>query len=160
MRTRFGMQWLWAAAALLLLPLSVLSAQGVEPARITGEVTNEAGSPMAGVQVVIVNQQTGFQSGALTQANGRYLVVGLRAGGPYRIEARMIGYGLEAMDDVVLEAGGTFQANFTLGTEVIALDALEVFSTRAIERKTPVAYTDVPKVQIQNQLGSRDLPWS
>ncbi len=33
-----------------------------------------------------------------------------------------------------------------------------MFSTRAIERKTPVAYTDVPKVQIVNQLGSRDLP--
>ena len=29
---------------------------------------------------------------------------------------------------------------------------------RAIGRKTPVAYTDVKKVQIQNQLGSQDLP--
>jgi len=113
---------------------------------------------MAGVQIVIVNQQTGYQSGGLSQGNGRYLVMGLRAGGPYRIEARMIGYGLEAVDNVVLENGGTFQANFALGTEAIAMDALEVFATRAIERKTPVAYTDVPKVQIQNQLGSRDIP--
>ncbi|MFH1763335.1 MAG: TonB-dependent receptor plug domain-containing protein, partial [Gemmatimonadota bacterium] len=69
-----------------------------------------------------------------------------------------IGYGLQALDEIFLSAGGTFEHNFTLGTEAIALDALEVFSTRAIERKTPVAYTDVPKVQIQNQLGSRDLP--
>ena len=54
--------------------------------------------------------------------------------------------------------GGHSKPTSPLGTEAIALDALEVFSTRAIERKTPVAYTDVPKVQIQNQLGSRDLP--
>ena len=158
MQTRFGLRWLLAAAALLAFPAPELGAQGVEPARITGEVTDETGSPMSGVQILIVNQQTGFQSGGLTQANGRYLVMGLRAGGPYRIEARMIGYGLEAVDGVVLEAGGTFEANFIMGSEVIALDALEVFSTRAIERRTPVAYTDVPKVQIQNQLGSRDLP--
>ena len=80
----------------------------------SGEVVDEAGQPLSGVQVVIVNQQTGFQSGGLTQANGRYLVTGLRAGGPYRIEARMIGYGLEAQDDVMLDAGGTFEANFAL----------------------------------------------
>jgi hypothetical protein len=158
MRTTWVLGWLIAAAFLFALPATDLAAQGSDPARITGEVTDENGGPMAGVQIVIVNQTTGYQSGGLSQANGRYLVMGLRPGGPYRIEARMIGYSLEAIDDVTLQPGGTFEANFALGTEAIALDVLEVFSTRAIERQTPVAYTDVPKVQIQNQLGSRDLP--
>ena len=160
MRSMFRLRWLPAALLVLLAlpPITELSAQGSEPARITGEVTDQNGAPLSGVQIVIVNQQTGFQSGTLSQANGRFLVMGLRPGGPYRIEARMIGYGLEAVDDVTLQPGGTYEANFSLGTEAIAMDALEVFSTRAIERKTPVAYTDVPKVQIQNQLGSRDLP--
>ena len=159
MRSRFVFAWLFAAAFLLVgFPTADLIAQGSDPARVTGEVTNQDGAPLSGVQIVIVNQQTGYQSGSISQANGRFLVMGLRPGGPYRIEARMIGYGLQAIDDVTLQAGGTFEANFTLGTEAIALDALEVFSTRAIERQTPVAYTDVPKVQIQNQLGSRDLP--
>jgi len=159
MRAVIGMRWLLAATLLLFTyPAAQLAAQGTESARVTGVVADETGTPMSGVQIVIVNQQTGYQSGALTQANGRYLVVGLRPGGPYRIEARMIGYGLEMIENVTLPAGGTFEADFALGTEAIAMDALEVFATRAIERKTPVAYTDVPKVQIQNQLGSRDLP--
>ena len=159
MRTVLGLRWLLAAALLFFaFPGADLSAQGNEPGRVTGQVTDENGAPMSGVQIVIVNQQTGHQSGALTQANGRYLVMGLRPGGPYRIEARMIGYGLEMVENVNLSAGGTFEADFALGTQAIAMDALEVFATRAIERKTPVAYTDVPKVQIQNQLGSRDLP--
>jgi iron complex outermembrane receptor protein len=158
MRTLFGLRWLLVAAFLLVLPGANLAAQGSEPARITGEVTDENGQAMAGVQIVIINQQTGYQTGSLSQANGRFLVMGLRPGGPYRVEARMIGYSIAAVDNVVLEAGGTFQTNFSLGTEAIAMDALEIFATRAIERQTPVAYTDVPKVQIQNQLGSRDLP--
>jgi hypothetical protein len=158
MRKKIGFWRLFVAAPLLAVTAVNLNAQASQPAQVTGEVTDATGAPVAGVQIVIVNQQTGFQNGSLTQANGRYLVVGLRPGGPYRIEAHMIGYGLEAVEDVVLQAGSTFQANFTLGTEAIALDVLEVFATRAIERQTPVAYTDVPKVQIQNQLGSRDLP--
>ena len=159
MKSKFVLGWLFATAFLLAgFSAADLAAQGSEPARITGEVTDQDGAPLSGVQIVIVNQVTGFQSGSISQANGRFLVMGLRPGGPYRIEARMIGYGLEAFDNVTLTSGGTFEANFALGTEAIALDALEVFSTRAIERQTPVAYTDVPKVQIQNQLGSRDLP--
>jgi hypothetical protein len=70
----------------------------------------------------------------------------------------MIGYGFQVVDDVNLLAGQTRTVDFRLGQEAIAIDAIEVFATRAIERRTPVAFTDVPKVQIQNQLGSRDLP--
>jgi len=66
MQTRFGWRWLLAAAVLIASPMAEVQAQGAEPARITGEVTDENGSPMSGVQVVIVNQQTGFQSGGLT----------------------------------------------------------------------------------------------
>ncbi len=40
---------------------------------------------MSGVQVLIINQQIGFQSGGITQSNGRFLVVELRAGGPSRL---------------------------------------------------------------------------
>jgi hypothetical protein len=158
MRTVFGSGWLLAAALLLGYPTARLCAQASDPAQVTGQVVDESGTPVAGVQIVIVNQLTGVQFGSLSQDNGRYLVVGLRPGGPYRIEARMIGYGLEVVEDVNLDPGATFEANFALGTEAIALDALEVFATRATERKTPVAFTNVQKAQIVNQLGSRDVP--
>ena len=42
------------------------------------------------------HQNTGAQNGSLTQVDGGYVVPGPRAGGPYRVEARMIGYGLQA----------------------------------------------------------------
>jgi outer membrane receptor protein involved in Fe transport len=154
MRFSNGVRWFAVAAAVALS--GDLAAQSA--VSLTGRVTDDSGAPLSGVQVVVTNQNSGTQNGALSQSDGRFLVVGLRAGGPYRIEARMIGYGLAAVDDVTLAAGETRSLDFRLTQEAVALDAIEVFATRAIERKTPVAYSDVPKVKIQNQLGSQDLP--
>ena len=107
---------------------------------------------------MVTNQNNGSQSGALTGSDGRYTVVGLRAGVPYLVDVRMIGYGRQAVDGVTLTPGQTMELNFTLTQEAVRLDALEVFATRAEERTTPVAFSNVGKVEIQQQLGSRDLP--
>ena len=154
MRLSNSVRWLAVAAALAMS--GQVAAQST--ASLVGRVMDESGAALSGVQVVVTNQNSGSQNGALSQSDGRFLVVGLRAGGPYRVEARMIGYGLQAVDDVMLGAGETRTIDFRLTQEAVAIDAIEVFATRAIERKTPVAYTDVPKVKIQSQLGSRDLP--
>ena len=144
-----------ALAGALALGSGELAAQ---TGTITGRVTNESGAGVASAQVVITDQQTGNQSGGLTQSDGRYTVAGLRTGTPYLIDVRMIGYGRQSVDDVRLTAAQTLTIDFTLTQEAIALDALEVFATRAQERTTPVAFSNVGKVQIQQQLGSRDLP--
>ena len=154
MRLCNGVRWLAVAAALAVS--GDLAAQST--ASLTGRVTDENGAALSGVQVVVTNENSGSQNGALSQPDGRYLVVGLRAGNVYRVEARMIGYGLQSMADVTLAAGQTRTLDFQLSQEAVPIDAIEVFATRAVERKTPVAYTDVPKVQIQNQLASQDLP--
>jgi iron complex outermembrane receptor protein len=151
---RNGVRFLIVATTLVLA--GNLAAQST--ATLSGRVTDESGAAVSGAQIVVTNQNSGTQNGALSQGDGRYSVIGLRAGGPYRVEVRMIGFGLQAVEDVMLTAGQTRTIDFRLTQEAIALDAIEVFSTRAVERKTPVAYSDVPKVQIQNQLGSQDLP--
>jgi iron complex outermembrane recepter protein len=70
----------------------------------------------------------------------------------------MIGYGLQVMENVTLSAGQARNIDFVLNLEAIALDALEVFASTAQEKVTPVAYAEITKVELQNQLGSRDLP--
>ncbi len=150
--------WRANAAMVFLAFLVASSAAGQATSTVTGRVTDDRGSPVAGVQMVMLHTVTGQQSGGLTGDNGRYLVPGLRPGGPYRVEARMIGYGLQVAEDITLVAGQTRTIDFTMSQEAIALDAIEIFASRAVERKTPVAYSDIPKVQIQQQLGSRDIP--
>jgi iron complex outermembrane receptor protein len=154
MRLRNGVMG-WAVAA-VFMAAGNLAAQST--ATLSGRVTDDNGAAVSGAQIVVINQTTGSQNGALSQSDGRYVVSGLRAGGPYRVEARMIGYGPAAQEGVTLAAGQTTTLDFQLTTQAVALDALEVFATRAVERKTPVAFSNVPKVQIQNQLGSQDLP--
>ncbi|HSH74883.1 MAG TPA: TonB-dependent receptor, partial [Longimicrobiales bacterium] len=127
-------------------------------ATITGRVTDGSGAALSGAEVIVTNQLSGFQSGALTQSDGRYSLTGLRAGGPYEVEVRYLGYGTQRQGRLTVMAGSSITVDFRLDSEAIRLDAIDVFASRAVERETPVAFTDLDKVQIQNQLGSRDLP--
>jgi hypothetical protein len=145
---------LWVALALAACA-GGLSAQ--QRASLTGRVTDEGGAPLDGVQVVLTHLGTSVERGTFSR-EGRYLLSDVRAGGPYRLEARMIGYGRAVVSDITLADGETRTMDLQLVQQAIALDALEVFATVAQERETPVAFTDVKKVQLENQLGSRELP--
>ena len=95
--------------------------------------------------------------GALADAEGRYSIPNLRAG-RYTVQVQIIGFTSQVQDNVVVTAGQTETVDFDLASQAVSIAGLEIFATRATERKTPVAFTDVDKVQLQNQLGSRDLP--
>src|SRR5690606_34914256 len=124
------------ATGVLLGPAVGLSAQS--SAAVSGRIVDQSGAPISGVQMVVVNQSSGIQRGALSQDDGRYVVAGVPAGGPYRVEAWMIGYGLQAAEGIELRAGETRGVDLVLAREAVALDALEVFASRAVERKSPV----------------------
>lgn len=157
MRFPLQLRQLLAAAVLIVSP-TVLGAQNAAAPAVAGRVIDKSGAPLASVQVVATNEQTGAQQGAITGSDGRYSIPGLRAGAPYRIEARMIGFGTEAVEGVRLAAGASRAIDFALGSVAVSVDAIEVLASRAVERKTPVAYSDVPKAQVQRQLASRDMP--
>ncbi|MBO6574362.1 MAG: TonB-dependent receptor [Rhodothermales bacterium] len=120
--------------------------------RVTGVVTDfETGDPLPGANVLI----QGTTLGAATNADGTYAIDGV-ANGSYNLVASFVGY--ESETRVIVIRGGNTTVNFQLVFESAALEALEVFASRAIDRETPVAATTVDKVQIQQELGSRDIP--
>jgi len=139
--------------ALPLLLAVPLSAQ--QTGTVTGMVTAD-GSGLGSAQVVLVQDQTGAQYGGLTNDTGRFNVVGVPSGS-YTISVELIGY-TAASQLLTLEAGATAVADFAMTSSALALGGIEVFAERAEERRTPVAFTDVSKAEIQAQLGSRDLP--
>ena len=141
---------LLGAALFLALPLSAQ-----QTGTVTGMVTSD-GSGLGSAQVVLVQDQTGAQYGGLTNEGGRFNVVGVPAGS-YTISVELIGYS-SASQLLTVEGGGTVVADFAMTSSALALGGIEVFAERAEERRTPVAFTDVSKAEIQAQLGSRDLP--
>ncbi len=146
------MKQLRAIPFLLFLALP-LSAQ--QTGTVTGMVTAD-GSGLGSAQVVLSQSVTGAQYGGLTNDSGRYNVVGIPAGS-YNITVQLIGY-TTASQQVTVSGGGTAQADFAMTPTALALGGIEVLAERAEERRTPVAFTDVSKTEIQAQLGSRDLP--
>ncbi len=105
---------------------------------------------LPGANIVIV----GTSKGASADVDGNYEISGLD-NGTYKIRASMVGY--DAVEKTVTIKGSDVEVNFVLDIENKSLGALKVFASRS-DQKTPVAYSEVDKAQLNKQLGSRDLP--
>ena len=128
-------------AALILLAPS-LGAQ-----QITGRVLNsQTGAPLAAVQVFI--QGSGL--GALSQQNGRYLLLNVPVG-THTLTAQRIGYGLQTAE-VTVAAGETVVRDFALSEQALGLDEIIVTGTaggaRNREVGTAVSRLDAPQLAI------------
>jgi len=130
---------------LVLLPVFVIAQHTV-----SGTVTDAStGDALPGANVVLV----GTNMGAAAASDGSYTVTNVPAGS-YTITASVIGYA-DASQSV--DVSGDVTANFSLETSALELSALEVLASRAGE-KTPVAYTNISKAEVEARLGSQDIP--
>ena len=119
---------------------------------ISGVVTDaESGLPLPGATVVVA----GTVTGTATDSDGAYVISDLSPG-TYAIEVSFVGY--EAILQSITLQGSNVTFDFALQASSQALEALELFASRALNRQTPVAYSDIEKLQVQRELGSRDVP--
>jgi len=129
------------ANILILSFSSILFAQMT----VSGTVTDAStGNTLAGASVVV----DGTDMGAAADANGGYTLSNVPNGAT--LTASMIGY-----TDASATAGST--VNFALAGSAIEMSGLEVLASRAGE-KTPVAFTNVSKADMDVRLGSQDIP--
>jgi hypothetical protein len=121
---------------------------------VSGRVTDaETGQGLAGANVVI----EGTSIGAAANATGDYSISDVPAG-TQTVTASVIGYA-SSSKTVNVPSSGSVTTNFALSGEAIELSGLEVLASRADER-TPVAYTNVTKADMEFRLGSQDIPMS
>lgn len=131
----------------VLLPLFLFAQQGT----FTGTVTSDDGDALVGVNVFI----EGTTLGAATDIDGAYTIGNVPAG-TYTLTASMIGY--ESLSQTAeIQPGLTNRLDFVLSQSAIEMSALEVLASRANVR-TPVAYTNVAKEEMEVRLGSQDIP--
>lgn len=115
-----------AAAALLLGAQQSVAAQGLTTGAIAGLVTDKEGRPLENAQIEIRNEGTGYRTGAIARANGRFFVQGLAVGGPYTVTVRLIGYTPFIKRDIQVGLGLTSTVDAVLEQAATQLQAVSV----------------------------------
>jgi len=119
------------AAQLLVLALlpRLLAAQGVTTAAIQGTVVGADGAPIAGASVHVTNLADGRRWEVTTRSSGGYLLEDVAVGGPYRIEARALGFAPQARTGMMLTLNQRLVAEFTLLPAAVELTPVTVDAT-------------------------------
>ncbi len=126
---------------IITLPLMLLA----QTITVTGTVKDAGtGEALAGANIVV----EGTDLGSASAYNGRFTINAVPSGS--KVTASMIGYGSQT-----LTAGAMLEFSLEKGT--VEMTGLEVLASRAGE-KTPVAFTNVTKADMDVRLGSQDIP--
>ena len=154
------------ATALALLAVSVLASMATaspvlaQDGRITGVVrSSETQRPLQGAQVFI----QGTRIGGLTNTEGRYLIQNVPAG-THEVRVTIIGYS-QGSTTVVVGAGQTATADFSVGETAVALEGLVVTGTavevrarevgNALDAVTSRELETIPVTNAENILAGR-----
>ena len=124
----------------------------VTTASLGGKVVDKAGEPVIGAAVVATHEPSGTVYGVVTNEDGRYVINGMRSGGPYKVEVSCLGYQDAAFTGLALSLGETYTLNGTLGDDTQLLSEAVVVgksSSKFAIDKTG-ASTNISNSQIQS----------
>jgi len=120
-------------------------------AQQTGTLTGVVSDAVTGEALIQASVLLG-NAGVATDFDGKFTLS--LPYGDHEITVQYIGY--ESQKRTVTIDRALVQANFKLST--IVLQEAEVIADVAIERETPVAFSNIKPVQIQEELGSQPIP--
>lgn len=118
-------------ALLMMLPVSGVFAQGSTTAALAGNVVDEKGQGLPGASVIAVHEPTGSRYGGSTRADGRYNIVNMRVGGPYKITISFVGYKNAVQSGIVLTLAQELRQNFKLEVSQSQLEEVKVVASRS-----------------------------
>ncbi len=133
-----SMKTLVASAATTVLAFcaatSVAQAQDIFGG-ISGEITNDAGHPLAGVQVRVTNVPTHDTITTTTSAGGFFSVRNLPVGGPYDVVASDATHPAKTVRVDAITLGAPYDLNFSLGGGVqeLTVKASRIHGTSAVQ---------------------------
>lgn len=121
-----------AVTLYLVSTVGLLMAQAT--GSIQGNVATEDGSPLPGANVIVA----GTQYGGTTDSDGHYAID--VPAGTYSVRAEYIGYESATVENVVVTAGETSQANFSLTASALAGEEVIVTALGIKKEKKALTY--------------------
>jgi hypothetical protein len=117
---------------LLAVLLTFLPAIALAVGTLKGKVTDKSlGEALVGANVAL----TGTTLGAATNVNGEYTIVNVPVG-VYTVKATFIGYGPVTVSNVRVNNELTTYQDFTLQSEAVALQAIEIVAEKPLVNKS------------------------
>ncbi len=116
---------------MLLLFFTVTAAfSQVTTSGITGRVVSDSNESLPGATVVAVHTPSGTQYGTITNAEGRYILQGMRSGGPYDVSISFVGSQTVKVTDITLRLGENFVYDAVLKEQVTDLGEVIITAGR------------------------------
>lgn len=117
---------------------------------LNGRVSDESGAPVVGAAVVATHTESGTKYAAVSNEQGRFVINGMRAGGPYSVEVSCLGFQTVTYTDIKLQLAESFSLNASLKEDKLMLGEAIVIATPASKfssEKTGAA-TNISRSQI------------
>ena len=114
-----------AMALVALLTSTAAFAQGVTTGALAGVVTDDKQQPVSGASVIAIHEPSGTTYEGSTRADGRFVMAGMRVGGPYSITvahtaAAGAAFVPQTKSDVTVNLGAATDVNFTITAVQVA----------------------------------------
>ena len=93
--------------AFIFMFAGIVAFAQVTTSSLSGRILDASGEPAVGAAVIAVHGPSGTTYGAVTNADGRYTIQGMRPGGPYEVTVNLLGYEDAKVSDVTLQLGET-----------------------------------------------------
>ncbi|MEW6703162.1 MAG: carboxypeptidase regulatory-like domain-containing protein [Bacteroidota bacterium] len=135
----------------VLFSSQVIYSQVTTVAAINGTVLDQTGNALPGVNIIAVHVPSGTQYGTISRADGKYNLIGLRVGGPYRVTVSMVGYTTQKEEGFSLIIGQNLKIDFTLPEQAVELKGVTVTAERGsiLNAARTGAATNVAKEAVQ-----------
>lgn len=114
---------------IFFLFMGVMALAQVTTSNIKGLVLDQGSVPLPGANVLAIHTPTGTKYGAATNFDGRFNLLNLRVGGPYKVTISYIGYKEQIFENVYLTLGKTQNLDVTLSDDGEQLDAVVIKGT-------------------------------
>ena len=115
--------------AFITMFAGVVAFAQVTTSTLSGRVADKNGEPVAGAAIVAVHTPSGTQYYAVTNAEGRFSINGMRTGGPYSVEVSCLGFNNVTYTDITLQLAEAYFLNASLSDDAEMLSEAVVIST-------------------------------